>query len=82
MSAEAVQAFIEAVKADEVLQTKLKQVVDQENIDAAIVAIGKEAGFDFTAEEWLDEQLSGVAGGQGGPGAWYASDVGGSWWVS
>jgi predicted ribosomally synthesized peptide with nif11-like leader len=63
MSAEAVKAFIEALKADETLQEKLKAAAVLENVDIAIVAIGKEAGFDFTPEEWLDEQLSAVVGG-------------------
>ena len=63
MSAEAVQAFLEAVKADTGLQEKLKAVAEAENADEAIVAVGAEAGFDFTAEEWLEEQLEGVAGG-------------------
>ena len=63
MSAEAVQAFLEAVKADAGLQEKLKTVAEAENADDAIVAVGKEAGFDFTAEEWLEEQLEGVDGG-------------------
>ena len=65
MSAEAVKAFIEALKADETLQEKLKAAAVLENVDIAIVAIGKEAGFDFTPEEWLDEELSGVVGGTG-----------------
>ena len=63
MSAEAVKAFIEALKADETLQEKLKAAAVLENVDIAIVAIGKEAGFDFTPEEWLDEHLSAVVGG-------------------
>ena len=63
MSAEAVQALLEAVKADTGLQEKLKAVAEAENADEAIVAFGAEAGFDFTAEEWLEEQLEGVAGG-------------------
>ena len=63
MSAEAVQAFLEAVKADAGLQEKLQAVAEAENADDAIVALGAEAGFDFTAEEWLEEQLQGVDGG-------------------
>ena len=60
MSAESVQAFLEA---DAGLQEKLKAVAEAENADDAIVALGAEAGFDFTAQEWLEEQLEGVDGG-------------------
>jgi predicted ribosomally synthesized peptide with nif11-like leader len=67
MSAEAVQAFLEAVKADAGLQ-EIKAVADAVNADEAIVTLGSEAGFDFTAEEWLDEQLEGVVGGSA---AWW-----------
>ena len=63
MSADAVQAFLEALKADAGLQEKLNAVAEAENADEAIVALGAEAGFDFTAEEWLEEQLDNVAGG-------------------
>jgi predicted ribosomally synthesized peptide with nif11-like leader len=70
MSAEAVQAFIDAVKADAGLQEKLKAVADAVNADEAIVRLGSEAGFDFTAEEWLDEHLEGVVGGSA------------NWWVA
>ena len=60
---------MKAINADSGLQEKLKTVADAENADEAIVTLGSEAGFDFTAEEWLDEQLQGVVGGSSG---WWA----------
>jgi predicted ribosomally synthesized peptide with nif11-like leader len=72
MSAEQLSAFFEAVKADAGLEEKLKNAAD---LDAA-VAIAVEAGFDVSKADWLkaqasqvlemsDEELQGVAGGQG-----------------
>jgi predicted ribosomally synthesized peptide with nif11-like leader len=79
MSEEQLKAFLEAVKADAVLQEKLNASVDAD----AVVAIAKEAGFVISAEElqraqeevsedlrstsWLisEQELEGVAGGMG-----------------
>lgn len=78
MSAEAVQAFMEAILQNEELQKKLKRVADEDSPETAIVAIGHEAGFEFTADEWLEEQLTRVSGGGGS--IW--STLGGAWSVS
>ena len=74
MSAEAVRGFLEAIKTDVTLQDKLKMVVEAENADEAIVAIGNKAGFEFSAEEWLDEQLDTINGG-----AYWSPVTGGAW---
>jgi predicted ribosomally synthesized peptide with nif11-like leader len=65
MSEEQLKAFLEAVKADEGLQEKLKAAGDAD----AVVAIAKAAGFAISAEELQraqaelsDEELEGVAG--------------------
>ena len=66
MSEEQLKAFLEAVKADEGLQEKLKAAGDA---DAdAVVAIAKAAGFAISADELKKRELSekeleGVAGG-------------------
>ena len=67
MSEEQLKAFMEAVKADEELQEKLKAAVDAD----AVVAIAKETGFVISADELKlaqaedseDDELEGVAGG-------------------
>jgi len=71
MSEEQLKAFLEAVKADEVLEKKLKAAADAD----AVVAIAKTAGFMISAEELKkaqaevqmsslnDEELEGVTGG-------------------
>ena len=73
MAEEQLKAFLEKVKADTSLQEKLKAAVDAD----AITAIAKEAGFMISAEEFKkaqstelsdevsDEELEGVAGGEG-----------------
>ena len=66
MSEEQLKAFVEAVKADEGLQEKLKDADPD-----AVVAIAKSAGFAISAEELhlaqaevsKDDELEGVAGG-------------------
>lgn len=63
MSLEAAQPFLESVKTDAGLQEKLKAVADAESAAPAIVVIGRRAGFDFTAEQCLEEQLSAATGG-------------------
>jgi predicted ribosomally synthesized peptide with nif11-like leader len=71
MSEEQLKAFLEAVKADAGLQEKLYTAADAD----AVVAIAKEVGFMFSAdelqraqavgeEELSDEELEGVAGGR------------------
>ena len=76
MSEEQLKAFCEAVQADTSLQEKLKAATDADSI----VSIAKEAGFEITADEvkaatdaaqgdLSEEQLEGVAGGGGIPGA-------------
>ena len=47
MSEEQLKAFMEAVKADEGLQAKLKEAKSA----ADVVGIAKQAGFTFSAEE-------------------------------
>ena len=66
MSEEQLKAFLEAVKADEALQEKLKAAADTD----AVVEIAKAAGFAISAEELKksqaeisEEELEGVAGG-------------------
>ena len=65
MSEEQLKAFLEAVKADEGLQEKLKAAGDAD----AVVAIAKAAGFAISADELKaqseisEEELEGVAGG-------------------
>jgi predicted ribosomally synthesized peptide with nif11-like leader len=82
MSEEQLKAFLNALKADTGLQAKIKAAVEGE-IDtpdeiAAVLAIAKEAGFGITAAdlhrnqaqeilELSDEELEGVAGGNGRP---------------
>lgn len=66
MSEEHLKAFLEAVKADEGLQDKLKAAGDLD----AVVEIAKAAGFVISAEELeiamaevSEEELEGLAGG-------------------
>ena len=66
MSEEQLKAFMEAVKANDGLQEKLKAAGDTD----AVVAIAKAAGFVITAEELKraqeevsEEELEWVAGG-------------------
>jgi predicted ribosomally synthesized peptide with nif11-like leader len=68
MSEEQLNAFMEAVEADERLQEKLKVAEDAD----AVVAIAKEAGFAISMEvaQKIEEQLSdddleNVTGGMG-----------------
>ena len=71
MSEDQLKAFLEAVKADAVLQEKLNASVDAD----AVVVIAKAAGFVISAEELKtaqagaeelsEEQLEGVAGSSG-----------------
>ena len=72
MSEEQLKAFLEKVKADTSLQSKLKAAASPE----AAMDIAKAAGFSITAEdiqsmqsqsqsgELSDEELEGAAGGQ------------------
>ena len=72
MSEEQLKAFLEAVKADEGLQEKLKAAGDAD----AVIAIAKAAGFAISADELKkaqsfkvelsEEELEGVAGGKNG----------------
>ena len=71
MSEEQLKAFLEKVKADTILQEKLKAAADND----AVTAIAKEAGFSISADdlknaqsELSDEELEGVAGGGGAGG--------------
>jgi predicted ribosomally synthesized peptide with nif11-like leader len=71
MSEEQLKAFLEAVKADEGLQEKLKAAGDAD----AVIAIAKAAGFAISADELKkaqseisEEELEGVAGGFGAGG--------------
>ena len=66
LSEEQLKAFLEAVKADEALQEKLKAAADTD----AVVEIAKAEGFVISAEELKkaqaeisEEELEGVAGG-------------------
>ena len=72
MSEEQLTALLAKLKEDTGLQEKLKSATD---LDAA-VALAKEAGFDVSKADWLkykakqslelsDEELEGVAGGDG-----------------
>ncbi len=68
MSEEQLKAFLEKVKGDTSLQEKLKAAADAN----AVVAIAKEAGFSFSADDLgkgqknqiSDIELEGAAGGQ------------------
>ena len=69
MPEDQLRAVLEAVKADNSLQEKLKTASDAD----AVVAIAKAAGFLISAEELQmsraeisEGQLEGVAGGTGG----------------
>ena len=73
MSEEQLKAFLEAVKADEGLQEKLKAAADAD----VVVAIAKEAGFVIAVEavtgkgqELSDGELEDVAGGTCAGGTW------------
>ena len=77
MSEEQLKAFLEAVKADAVLEKKLNAAADAD----AVVAIAKAAGFVISAEnlkqvriELSDEELEIVSGG--GCSAWSINSVG------
>ncbi|KZR88718.1 Nif11-like leader peptide family RiPP precursor [Synechococcus sp. MIT S9508] len=75
MSEEQLKAFLEKVKADTILQEKLKAAADND----AVAAIAKDAGFSISADdlknapsilrryapsrELSEEELEGVAGG-------------------
>ena len=66
MSEEQLKAFLDAVKADGVLQEKLKAATEPD----AVVAIAKAAGFLISANELKkaqsevsEQELEGVAGG-------------------
>ncbi|WP_074159390.1 MULTISPECIES: Nif11-like leader peptide family natural product precursor [unclassified Synechococcus] len=66
MSEEQLQAFLEKVKADTILQEKLKAAADAD----AVLSIAKEAGFSISADELenaqsklSNQELEGVAGG-------------------
>jgi predicted ribosomally synthesized peptide with nif11-like leader len=66
MSEEQLRAFQEAVKADPILQEKLKAASDADDV----AAIAKAAGFIISAKdvdnaqaELSDEEMEGVAGG-------------------
>ena len=69
MSEEQLKAFLEKVKADTILQEKLKAAANPD----AMAAIAKEAGFSISADdlknaqvtELSDEELEGAAGGGG-----------------
>ena len=69
MSEEQLKAFLEKLKDDSSLQEKLKAASDAD----AASAIAKEAGFSISADEFTkaqstelsDEELEGVAGGEG-----------------
>ncbi|KZR87502.1 Nif11-like leader peptide family natural product precursor [Synechococcus sp. MIT S9508] len=78
MSEEQLKAFLEKVKADTILQEKLKAAADND----AVAAIAKDAGFSISADdlknapsilrryapsrELSEEELKGVAGGARG----------------
>jgi len=69
MSEEQLKAFLEKVQGDTSLQEKLKAAADAN----AVVAIAKEAGFSFSADEinnaqsreLSEEEMESVAGGGG-----------------
>ena len=71
MSEEQLKPFLEKVKSDTSLQQKLKEATDAD----AVVEIAKTAGFSISADDvnnsqptgLTDEELEGVAGGQGLP---------------
>ena len=66
MSEEQLKAFLQAVKADAILQEKLKSAPDTQTV----VTIAKEAGFNISADEFnktqnqvSENELEGLAGG-------------------
>jgi predicted ribosomally synthesized peptide with nif11-like leader len=73
MSEEQLAALLAKLKDDAGLQEKLKGAADLD----AVLAIAKDAGFDVSKAAWLkyqanqtlelsDEELEGIAGGDGG----------------
>ena len=83
MSEEQLSALLAKIKEDAGLRAKLKGAGELD----AVVALGKEAGFDVSKADWLkfqakqtlnlsDDELEGVAGGKGGTvaavGCWTA----------
>ena len=82
MSEEQLKAFLEKVKADTSLQSKLKAAASPE----AAMDIAKAAGFSITAEdiqsmqsatvELSDEELEGAAGGCFGCGSFFTHRAG------
>jgi len=81
MSAEQLKAFLEAVKTDSTLQAQLKAAADEAtDVEAAMVAIAKSAGFEITVDEWMEKQLEGVVGGTWAVGSSTGSTPG-VWWL-
>ena len=69
MSEEQLKAFLEAVKADEVLQEKLNAATNAD----VVVEIAKSAGFSISIDDWSkaqsdieDAEFEGAAGGYAG----------------
>ena len=82
MSEEQLKSLLEAVKADAVLQEKLKAATDAD----AVVEIAKASGFVISADdlknaqsEVSDEELEGAAGGKGCGGFLGKSLFGSPW---
>ena len=67
MSEEQLKAFLEKVKADTSLQEKLEAAADSD----AVLAIAKQTGFFFSADDWnksqtevSDDELEAAVGGR------------------
>ena len=82
MSEEQLAALLAKLKDDEGLQEKLKGASDLD----AVLAIAKDAGFDFSKADWLkyqvrqtlelsDDELENMAGGIGLPVSNYCSHL-------
>ena len=75
MSKEAVVAFLAQAKDDEALMTKVRNAVEDSEDPTALIALGQENGFEFTAKEAVsffrdadnddlsEDDLAAVAGG-------------------
>lgn len=58
------ERFLQLVLEDEVLQARFQEAPDQESLVNLAVELGREKGYDFTADEVRQELESGIDGQQ------------------